>query len=47
MRAINTQSVTPNTSGLTPTDFRVVLDNPAPIKKSVSVKLCLATDTIP
>ena len=44
--AIKNHSVTPKTSGLTPTDLMVDLDNPAPIKKSVNVKLCRETDTI-
>jgi len=44
--AIKNHNVTPNTSGLIPTDLMVALDNPAPIKKRVSVRLCLETDTI-
>ena len=43
---IKNHSVTPNTSGFTPTDLKVDLDKPAPIKKSVSVRLCRETDTI-
>ena len=46
MMPIKNHKLTPNTSGLIPTDLRVDLDKPAPIKKSVSVRLCRETDTI-
>lgn len=44
--AMKNHSVTPKTSGLIPTDLMVDLDSPAPIKKSVRVRLCRETDTI-
>ena len=44
--AIKNHSVTPNTSGLIPTNLMVDLDSSASIKKSVSIKLCRETDTI-
>ena len=40
-------NVSPRISGFIPTDFSVARDNPAPIKKSVIVKHCLETLTIP
>ena len=45
--AIKNHNVTPNTNGFTPTIFSAERESPAPIKKSVNVKLCLATVTIP
>ena len=45
--AIKNHNVTPKTKGFTPTILSAERDSPAPIKKSVSVKHCLATDTIP
>ena len=45
--AIKIHNVRPKTSGLTPTDFSVARDRPTPIKKSVIVKHCLETATIP
>jgi len=44
---IKTQSVTPKTSGFTPTIFITERDKPAPIKKRVNVKHCRATVAIP
>ena len=44
--AIKNQSNPPRTKGFTPTILIVERDNPAPIKKSVIVRLCLETDTI-
>ena len=44
--AIKNHNVIPKTSGLIPTDLMVDLDSPAPIKKSVSVKLWRETDTV-
>ena len=43
---INTQSVTPNTKGRTPTDFITLIDKPEPIKNSVIVIPILDSDTI-
>ena len=45
--AIKNHSDTAKTSGFIPTFFITVRDNPAPIKKSVNVKHCRATETIP
>lgn len=44
--AINTQRKTPCSKGFTPTDFKVLLFNVAPIKNNVMVKPILAILTI-
>ena len=41
------QSETPNINGLAPTDLITDRERPAPIKKRVNVRHCLAVLTIP
>ena len=45
--AINIQRKTPCNKGFTPTDFKVLIFNVAPIKNKVTVKPILAIPTIP
>ena len=40
------QSITPCSSGLTPTVFKTFLDSPAPIRKSVTVNPTVAALTM-
>ena len=45
--AMKNQMITPKMSGFIPTILSAERDNPAPIKKRVNVRHCLAKVTIP